>query len=92
VFDDVTRNFFRQRKWKSHNFYRAWANSVDISRKATGAFVAHGASFFIIPGNKNDAGETVVPAWMPLQPALDTENAASIASRIKFQFNLTSRL
>jgi hypothetical protein len=92
VFDDVTRNFFCQRKGKSHNFYRAWANSVDISWNATGAFVTHDPSFFIIPGNKNDAGETVVPVWMPLQPALDSANAASIASRIKFQFNLTSRL
>jgi hypothetical protein len=53
---------------------------------------AFGESFFIIPGNKNVAGETEVPVLMPLQPATGSAITASIASRIKLQFNLTSRL
>jgi hypothetical protein len=48
-----------------------------------------GGSAFKIPGSKNVAGETLVPALMPLQPELNSTSAISIASHRKFQFNLT---
>jgi hypothetical protein len=37
---------------------------------------------------KNVAGETVVPALMPEQPAPHSVKNTSIASRTKFQLNL----
>jgi hypothetical protein len=57
-------------------------------RTATGAGAA-GGSAFISPGMKNVAGETLPPALMPEQPAPHSVINASIASRGKFQFNLT---
>jgi hypothetical protein len=51
--------------------------------------VAAGGSAFISPGKKNEAGETDVLALMPEQPAPNSVKNASIASRDKFQFNLT---
>ena len=59
---------------------------------ATGALVAVGGSAFISPGRKNVAGETDVLALMPEQPAPNSVKNASIASRDKFQFNLTCPL
>jgi hypothetical protein len=56
---------------------------------ATGALVAAGGSAFISPGSKNVAGDTVAPVLMPEQPAPASVNNTSIASRDKFQFNLT---
>jgi len=56
---------------------------------ANGAWVADGGSAFISPGIKNVAGETDVPALMPEQPAPASAKNTSIASRRKFQFNLT---
>jgi hypothetical protein len=44
---------------------------------------------FNSPGRKNEAGETVVPALMPLHPALNSVKNTSIASHRKLQFNLT---
>jgi hypothetical protein len=41
------------------------------------------------PGKKNEAGETLPLALMPEQPAPDSNTNASIASRVKNQFNLT---
>jgi hypothetical protein len=38
---------------------------------------------------KNDAGETLPLVLMPEQPAPHSATNASIASRDKFQFNLT---
>jgi hypothetical protein len=43
----------------------------------------------MIPGKRNVAGETDVPALMPLQPALKTASATIIARPRKLQFNLT---
>gem|GEM_PF-3296815 len=57
--------------------------------KATGALVTHCGSAFMMPGNRNVAGETDVPALMPLQPVPASGNTSSIARRAKFQFNLT---
>jgi hypothetical protein len=67
---------------------------VEIAGNETGVFVAHGAAFrkCPIPGMKKSMGETLWLELMPLQPAANNPIAASIASRSKFQFNLTSRL
>jgi hypothetical protein len=67
------------------------ANSLDVSGNETSVLVT-GKSVFIIPGSRNVAGDTDVPALMPLQPAAHSPIIASIASHAKFQFNLTSRL
>ena len=56
---------------------------------ATGASVAGGGLAFNSPGKKNEAGETDVLALMPEQPVPDSITNTSIASRGKFQFNLT---
>jgi hypothetical protein len=48
-----------------------------------------GGSAFITPGKKNVAGETLPPALTPEQPAAHSVKNASIASRAKFQLNLT---
>jgi hypothetical protein len=50
---------------------------------------ALGGSAFMMPGRKNDAGETVVPVLIPLQPALSSIIAVSIARHRKFTLNLT---
>ncbi len=63
------------------------AISVEISGVKVGAFV--GASFFMIPGRKKLAGETVWLALMPLHPVPASDNAASRVRHGKFQFNLT---
>jgi len=70
------------------------AISVEISGNEPGAFVAGGSMFIMcpIPGRKKSRGETLWVELTPLQPAANNPNAASIASRNKFQFNLTSRL
>ncbi|HXE41955.1 MAG TPA: hypothetical protein VN516_02935, partial [Candidatus Baltobacteraceae bacterium] len=48
------------------------------------------ASFFISPGRKNDAGETLVPALMPEQPThINANTVANIANNGKLQFNFT---
>lgn len=67
---------------------------MEICGNKTGAFVAGGATFkkCPIPGRKKSSGDTVAPVLMPLQPAANNANTASIASRSNFQFNLTSRL
>jgi hypothetical protein len=41
------------------------------------------------PGKKKVAGETLLLALMPLQPALANASARSIASSVILQFNLT---
>jgi hypothetical protein len=64
------------------------ANSLVDSGNKTGA-LSFGGSAFKIPGSKNVAGETLVPALMPLQPELNSASTISIASHRKFQFNLT---
>jgi len=64
------------------------ANSLVDSGNKTGVLVFGGPAF-IIPGSKNVAGETLVPALMPLQPEPNSASAISIASHGKFQFNLT---
>jgi len=51
--------------------------------------VAAGGSDLISPGRKNEAGEMLLLALMPPQPAPNSVKNASIASRGKFQFNLT---
>ena len=63
------------------------AISFEISGVSAGAFV--GASFFMSPGKKKLAGETVWLAFTPLQPAAASGNAASRVRHGKFQFNLT---
>lgn len=63
------------------------ANSLVVSGTAMGALVD--TSFLKSPGKKNDAGETVVPALMPLQPAPTNVSAAKNASSMKFRFNFT---
>jgi hypothetical protein len=68
--------------------YRLKANSLEGSGSATGELVEAGAAF-ISPGRKNDAGETLWLALMPLQPELHRASAISIASHRKLPFNLT---
>jgi hypothetical protein len=63
---------------------------VEISGVNAGAFV--GASFFINPGRKNEAGETLWLVLMPEHPALVSTSAVSNDKRRKFQFNLTCRV
>ena len=60
---------------------------MEISGVKAGAFV--GASFFKSPGKKNDAGETDVPALMPLHPVPENASAARSANNMKFQCNFT---
>jgi hypothetical protein len=56
-----------------------------------GALVDGTVSFFINPGSRNVAGETLVPALTPPQPApTNGSDNTTIASQINFQFNLTS--
>ena len=64
---------------------------MEISGNEPGAFVGDGAAFrkCPAPGKKKSMGETVVPALMPEQPAPNSVKNAGIASRDKFQFNLT---
>ena len=50
---------------------------------------AGGAVFFIRPGKKKVAGETVPPALMPPHPVRNNVPADRIASGSSFQFNLT---
>jgi hypothetical protein len=64
---------------------------MEFPADKTGAFVA-GKSAFMMPGKRNVAGETEVPALIPLQPAPQTISATMIARPGKFQFNLTRRL
>ncbi len=88
VLDDVAGNFFRQREWESHRFYRAKANCLGVSTgNADGA--ALGGPAFMSPGRKKVAGETDAPVLMPLQPTLDNATAARTANNMKFQFNFT---
>jgi len=61
---------------------------VEVSVNAAGALV-EGRSAFKSPGRKNEAGETLWLALMPLQPVLHNANAISIASAGKFLFILT---
>ena len=65
-----------------------------MSGNAPGALVTPGSAFIKCPapGKKKSKGETLWVELMPLQPAATNPNAASIASRSEFQFNLTSRL
>jgi hypothetical protein len=51
-----------------------------------------GASFFISPGTRKVAGETLPPAFMPLQPETASGKTTSIASHRNFQQNLTCRV
>jgi hypothetical protein len=44
---------------------------------------------FITPGKKKVAGETEPPTLTPPHPVRERTDAASIASRTNFQFNLT---
>jgi hypothetical protein len=61
-----------------------------LTGNAQGAFVAGIVSFFKRPGRKKDAGETVVPALTPPQPATKKGSGSNaIASQTNFQFNLT---
>lgn len=69
-------------------FYRARANCLDGSVGKIDGLVI-GGSAFRIPGRKNDAGETDVPVLTPLQPALNSASAVSIARHRKFTLNLT---
>ena len=67
---------------------------MEISGNETGALVVAGSAFrkCPAPGRKKSRGETLWLELTPLQPAANNPNAASIASRSKFQFNLTSRV
>jgi hypothetical protein len=58
---------------------------MDGSGASVGAPVAAGGVFFI----RNIAGETEPPALMPPQPPVHNATVISIASRKKFQSNLT---
>ena len=60
-----------------------------VESGSEGGAGAAGGSAFISPGMKNEAGETDPLVLMPEQPAPDSVKNASIASRGKFQFNLT---
>jgi hypothetical protein len=51
-----------------------------------------GASFFMRPGRKKLAGETLWLVLMPLQPVNVSGQAASAVSHKKFQHNLTCRV
>jgi hypothetical protein len=51
-----------------------------------------GGSALIMPGMKKLAGETLPPALTPEQPAAHSVKNASIASRAKFQLNLTHQV
>jgi hypothetical protein len=64
---------------------------MEVSGNEPGAFVGDGSAFrkCPAPGKRKSMGETVVPALMPEQPALDSVKNTSIASHNKFQFNLT---
>jgi hypothetical protein len=61
------------------------ANSLVGPAGKTGAPVLCGSAF----KSKKVAGETLVPALMPLQPELNNASVISIASHRKFEFNLT---
>ena len=51
---------------------------------------AVGVSFFMRPGRRKVAGETLFDAWMPLQPAApNASKAVSAPSRMHFQFQAT---
>jgi tetratricopeptide (TPR) repeat protein len=65
---------------------------VEISGNEPGAFVAGGSACIMCPapGKKKSRGETLWVELTPLQPAANNPDAASIASRKDFQFNLTS--
>jgi len=56
--------------------------------KAAGALV-EGASAFINPGRKNEAGETLWLALMPPHPVEHNTSASSIANPGKILFILT---
>jgi hypothetical protein len=73
--------------------YLAEATSGLLLGKMAGALVAGGVSFLNSPGNKNEAGETLVPALTPPQPLKSSGKARTgIASHKSFQFNLTRLL
>jgi hypothetical protein len=73
--------------------YLAEANTGSLPGKTAGALVAGGVSFLNNPGNKNEAGETLVPALMPPQPLKSKGSArVGIANHKSFQFNLTRLL
>jgi hypothetical protein len=66
-------------------------SSTGISTFATGSFVTGGLAF-MSPGRKKLAGDTLLLALMPPQPPLQKNNGTRIASRRKFQFNLTCQV
>jgi hypothetical protein len=70
--------------------YLTEAISLEISGCSDGVFVEQ--SFFKSPGRKKLAGETLWLELIPLQPAAAIGRANNMASRRKFQFNLTCRL
>src|SRR5258706_3942158 len=80
--------FFVSANGNRINFQRTKANCLDGSAGKPDGSVSGGPAF-MMPGRKNDAGETDVPALIPLQPALNSINAVSIARYTKFTFNLT---
>ena len=59
--------------------------------KTTGALVDGGSTLmkWPMPGRKKSKGETLPLVLIPLQPAPNSANTASIASNHKFRFNLT---
>jgi len=61
---------------------------LGFSGKAAGALVEGGPAFNN-PGRKNEAGETLLLALMPPQPAVHNAHAISIASAGEFLFILT---
>ena len=61
---------------------------MESSGNAAGALVEGGPAFNS-PGRKNEAGEMLWLALMPLQPAPNSASTISIASTGKFLFILT---
>jgi hypothetical protein len=61
-----------------------------VAAKGAGAVWGSGSAF--APGMRNVAGETLPLTLIPEQPALPNVKNVSIASRNKFQFNLTRLL
>ena len=90
VLDDVTGDFFRQRKGESHNYW-VRATSVEISGNEAGALVAGGSAFkkCPAPGSKKSKGETLWLVLMPAQPAPKSASATGTASQGNLQYNLT---
>jgi hypothetical protein len=88
VLDDVTGDFFRQRKGESHN-YLLKATSVEISGNKAGELVAGGSALMKCPapGNKKSKGETLSLPLTPAQPAPMSARAAGMASQTSLQLN-----